>query len=58
MDLLKEIKTIDGWLSPNEAELLFNLTKRNPYDGVIVEIGSWKGKSTVCLGRGSQQASK
>jgi predicted O-methyltransferase YrrM len=45
---------IDGWLSDNEGELLFNLAKNCKGEGKIVEIGSWKGKSTVWLASGSK----
>lgn len=44
---------IDGWLRDNEARFLYE-TAKNCKRGVIVEIGSWKGKSTVYLGRGSK----
>ncbi|MEA4908996.1 MAG: class I SAM-dependent methyltransferase [Chloroflexi bacterium] len=43
---------IEGWLSDAEAAGLYELARRLPPDSVIVEIGSWKGKSTYCLGRG------
>ena len=33
--------------------MLFNLAKNCISGGVIIEIGSWKGKSTVCLAAGS-----
>ncbi|MCD4705082.1 class I SAM-dependent methyltransferase [bacterium] len=45
---------IDGWLSNEEGELLYNLAKKCNKNGVIVEIGSWKGKSTIWLAKGSQ----
>lgn len=48
------VNNIEGWLSEREAELLYNLAKNCSGQGVIVEIGSWKGKSTVCLARGSK----
>lgn len=51
-------KKIDGWLSDNEGEMLYNLAKNVRGKGVIVEIGSWKGKSTIWLGRGSKSNSK
>lgn len=55
---MNEIKNIidkvDGWLSYNEGELLYNLAKKCSGKGVIVEIGSWKGKSTICLAKGSK----
>ncbi|MFH1308286.1 MAG: class I SAM-dependent methyltransferase [archaeon] len=44
---------VEGWLNNNEAELLFNLAK-NVKNGVIVEIGSYKGKSALALGRGAK----
>jgi MMP 1-O-methyltransferase len=47
------IADIPGWLTDEEGEALYELARRCRGDGVIVEIGSWKGKSTVCLGLGS-----
>jgi predicted O-methyltransferase YrrM len=49
------IADIPGWLTDEEAAALFELARSCRGDGVIVEIGSWKGKSTVCLGLGSQE---
>ncbi|HHY84016.1 MAG TPA: class I SAM-dependent methyltransferase [Verrucomicrobia bacterium] len=51
--LESRIALVDGWLHPEEARLLFRLAKRCKGRGGIVEIGSWKGKSTICLGHGS-----
>jgi predicted O-methyltransferase YrrM len=48
------IADIPGWLTDEEGEALYELARTCRGDGVIVEIGSWKGKSTVCLGLGSQ----
>jgi len=48
------IADIPGWLTDEEGEALYELARRCCGDGVIVEIGSWKGKSTVCLGLGSR----
>ena len=47
------IKNVNGFLSDKEGELLYNLAKNYKGDGVIVEIGSWQGKSTIWLGHGS-----
>lgn len=44
---------IEGWLSPNEGLFLYNAAQHCSGKGVIVEIGSWKGKSTVWLAKGS-----
>jgi len=51
------IKDVPGWLSDEEGEALYELAKRCTGEGVIVEIGSWKGKSTICLGLGSRAGS-
>jgi MMP 1-O-methyltransferase len=48
------IADIPGWLTDEEGEALYELARGCQGTGVIVEIGSWKGKSTVCLGLGSQ----
>jgi len=48
------IADIPGWLTDEEGEALYELARSCRGDGAIVEIGSWKGKSTVCLGLGSQ----
>lgn len=52
--LRKLIADIPGWLTDEEGEALFDLARRCTGRGVIVEIGSWKGKSTTCLGLGSK----
>lgn len=45
--------SIDGWLSVDEAITLFELAKSLPEtDPRAVEIGSWQGKSTVCIAQG------
>jgi len=56
-DVKPLIADIPGWLTDEEGEALFELARQCRGDGVIVEIGSWKGKSTVCLGLGSQAGS-
>jgi predicted O-methyltransferase YrrM len=48
------IKDVPGWLTDEEGEALFELARECSGRGVIVEIGSWKGKSTICLGLGSR----
>ena len=45
---------VPGWLTDEEGEALYDLARGCRGRGVIVEIGSWKGKSTICLGRGSR----
>lgn len=45
-------------VSKAEGQLLFNLAKECTGKGVIVEIGSWKGESTICLAKGSKEGNK
>ena len=58
----EEIRTlvaaIDGWLPDFEGELLYDLARNVTGRGVIVEIGSWKGKSTIWLARGAKAGSR
>jgi len=54
---LEKLQGIDGWLSAKEAKLLYRLAKRCTGKGVILEIGSWKGRSTICLALGSTAGS-
>lgn len=50
----KEItRNVEGWLFSEERVWLYRAAKRVK-KGVIVEIGSWKGLSTIWLAKGSQ----
>jgi MMP 1-O-methyltransferase len=51
------IADVPGWLTDEEGEALYDLARACTGKGVIVEIGSWKGKSTICLGLGSRAGS-
>lgn len=48
------VDKVDGWLGKREGPYLYSLAKLGSQLGVIVEIGSWKGKSTVWLAKGSE----
>lgn len=43
---------VNGWLTYEQAEWLFETAKKREPVGEIVEIGSAYGRSTVCLGSG------
>lgn len=45
-------KDVDGFLLPNEQQFLYEHAKKCTLP--ILEIGSFKGKSTVCLAKGSK----
>lgn len=51
-ELRSNIHAVGGWLSDNEASILFELAKDLQPEGEIVEIGSFKGKSTIALAKG------
>jgi len=57
-EVRKLADSVDGWLTPREGEFLYNAAKNCPKGTVIVEIGSWKGKSTIWLGKGSKEGNK
>jgi hypothetical protein len=40
---------IDGWLADVEAELLWDAAQQTPFDGTIVEVGAYRGRSTCLL---------
>ena len=53
-ELRRHLAGVPGWLSDEEAVALYELAKDCTGRGVIVEIGSFKGRSTICLGLGSR----
>lgn len=55
-DIEKLFANVRGFLSVDEAELLYRLASEVPSNGVIVEIGSYQGRSTICLGMGAKRA--
>ena len=52
------VADVDGWLTPRECEALFACARRCRGRGVIVEIGSWKGRSTIVLAAASRSQSQ
>jgi predicted O-methyltransferase YrrM len=46
------LASVDGFLYPHEAVFLYRLAREGPGEGVIVEIGSFRGRSTLCLALG------
>jgi predicted O-methyltransferase YrrM len=53
-DLERHLRDVPGWLTQEEGEALFGLARSCTGRGAIVEIGSFKGRSTICLGLGSR----
>lgn len=48
-------KTVHGFLSLPEAELLYTLASEVPTGGCIVEIGAYQGRSTIALALGVKE---
>lgn len=57
-EILQFISHIDGWLSMHEGFFLYEAVKNRKGKGEVVEIGSWKGKSTICLAAGLRSLKK
>jgi MMP 1-O-methyltransferase len=53
---LEEVYTLPGMLTYDEVDCLYRLGQMNHCNGVIVEIGSWQGKSTIALALGAAKA--
>ena len=47
---------VDGWLNEAQGAALFDAAAGCSGRGAIVEIGSWKGRSTIWLGHGARLA--
>ncbi|MCW6037927.1 hypothetical protein K4A83_16835 [Spirulina subsalsa FACHB-351] len=46
------VKSVPGYLEDEEAEYLFNKVQTLPSDAILLEIGSFYGKSTTTLAYG------
>ncbi|MGI8787920.1 MAG: class I SAM-dependent methyltransferase [Pyrinomonadaceae bacterium] len=55
-NLLREAETIEGYLSPNEMRFLALLAAYPTAKGGVLEIGSFKGKSTFILAKAAALA--
>ncbi len=47
--VLQRLDGVDGWLTEAQARALYGLAERCPSGGRIVEIGSFRGRSTIVL---------
>jgi len=57
-EVVESVRHVGGWLTDREAALLYTLARRCSGAGAIVEIGSWKGRSTICLAKGTRVGSQ
>ena len=54
--LIRSLTQVEGWLDIDEAWALHEMVRRRPPDPgpvTVVEIGSWKGRSTIALALGA-----
>jgi len=56
-EVKQKIASVEGWMADGEPEFLYHAAKNAQGEGVIVEIGSYKGKSTIALAAGSRLGS-
>jgi predicted O-methyltransferase YrrM len=47
--VMETVADVDGWMTPGQASTLHDAATRCPDDGLIVEIGSFRGRSTIVL---------
>ena len=57
-ELMDLLANVEGWLTPRECWALFACARRCRGRGAIVEVGSWKGKSTIVLAAGARDAAR
>lgn len=50
----EKLAGVEGWLTDEEGEALYSLARACSGRGSIVEIGSFKGRSTICLAMGAK----
>jgi hypothetical protein len=49
--ILREVDAVEGWMTAGQGATLVEAARRCPADGTIVEIGSFRGRSTIVLAR-------
>lgn len=52
-ELWRKIGKLEGQIQEDELFALYYCTKKLPNNAIIVEIGSYRGKSTIALGMGA-----
>ena len=52
-ETMELVADVEGWMSPGQGATLFEAASRCPENGTIVEIGSFRGRSTIVLATAS-----
>lgn len=55
-DVFRSVERIGGWLTRDQARLLYERASQLPPGARIVEIGSYHGRSTIVLARAAPEA--
>jgi predicted O-methyltransferase YrrM len=48
-ETMQLVAEVEGWMSPGQGATLYDAADRCPPNGTIVEIGSFRGRSTIVL---------
>lgn len=48
-EIAAAVESVEGWLVPGQEQYLFEKVRSLPQDATIVEIGSFRGRSTVAM---------
>jgi predicted O-methyltransferase YrrM len=51
--VVEQVRDVDGWMTTGQAATLLDAARRCPPGGRIVEIGSFRGRSTIVLASGA-----
>ena len=54
-EALQAVSAVDGWMSPDQAERLYRAAAGTHRGDIIVEIGSFRGRSTIVLASAAQE---
>jgi len=54
-EALAAVRDVDGWMSPDQAERLYHAAAGTHSGDTIVEIGSFRGRSTIVLASAAPQ---
>ncbi len=54
----RAVADVEGWMTPGQARLLWDSARRVPAGGRIVEIGSFRGRSTIVLASAAPPAAE
>jgi hypothetical protein len=57
-EVLEAVRETEGWLNEEEVALLYLLAKQIPAESDIVEVGSYRGRSTVALALGARHGAR